>query len=90
MESDNEELRQILENFRQTIEMCKGIGFEVDEVSFRKDLLEAIYPAYNVISCAEATSNNSNLTGIPFGSRVQGKNINDIMIKFGKFKQIKL
>ena len=33
------------------------------------------------ISCAEATSNNSNLTGIPFGSRVEGNNINDIMMK---------
>ena len=33
------------------------------------------------ISCAEATSNNSNLTGIPFGSRASGSNINDIMMK---------
>ena len=75
------ELRQILDNFRQTIEKCKEIGMEVYEVSFRKDLLEAIYPAYMCISCAEATSNNSNLTGIPFGNRVQGKDINDIMMK---------
>lgn len=52
----------------------------VEEVSFDKELLEAIYPVYNVISCAEATSNNSNLTGIPFGNRVDGKNVNDIMM----------
>ena len=31
------------------------------------------------ISCAEATSNNSNLTGIIFGPRGDGDNINDIM-----------
>ena len=81
IDNGNEELRLILDNFRQTIDRCKEIGIEVYEVSFRKDLLEAIYPAYMCISCAEATSNNSNLTGIPFGNRVDGKNINDIMMK---------
>jgi len=80
IDNGNEELRQVLDNFRQTIDKCREIGIEVEEVSFRKDLLEAIYPAYMCISCAEATSNNSNLTGIPFGSRVDGKNINDIMM----------
>lgn len=81
IDNGSEELRLILDNFRQTVNKCKEIGIEVYEVSFRKDLLEAIYPAYNVISCAEATSNNSNLTGIPFGTRIEGKNINDIMMK---------
>ena len=81
IDNGNEELRLILDNFRQTLDKCREIGIEVQEVSFRKDLLEAIYPAYMCISCAEATSNNSNLTGIPFGSRVNGNNINDIMIK---------
>lgn len=81
IQNDNNSLKQLFDNFKQVIDKCKEVGFEVYEVSFRKDLLEAIYPAYNVISCAESTSNNSNLTGIPFGSRVQGKNINDIMIK---------
>lgn len=81
IDNGSEELRQILDNFRQTVDKCRKIGIEVEEVSFRKDLLEAIYPAYMCISCAEATSNNSNLTGIPFGNRVDGKNINDIMMK---------
>ena len=80
IDNGSEELKLILDNFRQTIEKCKILGFEVEEVSFRKDLLEAIYPSYMCISCAEATSNNSNLTGIPFGSRVDGKNINEIMM----------
>lgn len=80
IDNGSEELSTILDNFRQTVNKCKEIGIEVHEVSFRKDLLEAIYPAYNVISCAEATSNNSNLTGIPFGTRIEGKNINDIMM----------
>ena len=81
IDSGNEELRLILDNFRHTIDKCREIGIEVHEVSFRKDLLAAIYPAYMCISCAEATSNNSNLTGIPFGTRIDGKNINDIMFK---------
>ena len=44
-----------------------------------KALLEAIYPTYMCISCAEATSNNSNLTGIQFGPRGEGSSIEEIM-----------
>ena len=79
--SDNDELKNIMDNFKEVISKCKSLGFEVEEVTFGKELLEAIYPVYNVISCAEATSNNSNLTGIPFGSRVGASNVNDIMMK---------
>ena len=81
LSENNDNLTKVFDNFRHTIEKCKEIGFEVHEISFRKDLLEAIYPAYMCISCAEATSNNSNLTGIPFGTRIDGNNINDIMMK---------
>ena len=81
IDSDNLELKLIIDNFKSVVGKCKKLGMEVYEVSFRKDLLEAIYPAYMCISCAEATSNNSNLTGIPFGSRVEGKNVNEIMMK---------
>lgn len=80
IDNGNENLKEVLNNFYSVIDKCKAIGIEVEGVSFRKDLLEAIYPAYNVISCAEATSNNSNLTGIPFGNRITGNNINDIMM----------
>ena len=80
IDNGNENLKEVLNNFYSVIDKCKAIGIEVKGVSFRKDLLEAIYPAYNVISCAEATSNNSNLTGIPFGNRIVGNNVNDIMM----------
>jgi len=73
------ETLEILTKFKETIEKCKNIGFEVEEISFDEKLLKAIYPAYMTISCAEATSNNSNLTGIIFGPRGEGDNINDIM-----------
>ena len=74
-----EETLEVLKNFKETIEKCKNIGFEVEEVSIDEKILKAIYPSYMTISCAEATSNNSNLTGIPFGPRGEGDNINDIM-----------
>lgn len=81
IDSGNTELKAIMDNFKCIIDKCRELGIEVEEVSFRKDLLEAIYPSYMCISCAEATSNNSNLTGIPFGSRIDGSSIEDIMMK---------
>lgn len=74
-----EETIEVLTKFKETIEKCKELGFEVEEVSMDEKLLKAIYPSYMTISCAEATSNNSNLTGIIFGPRGEGDNINDIM-----------
>ncbi|HOP65989.1 MAG TPA: amidase family protein [Bacilli bacterium] len=72
-------LKEILNNFQETITNCQKLGIEVYEEEIDIDLLNAIYPVYNILSCAEATSNNSNLTGIPFGVRGEGSNINDIM-----------
>lgn len=77
--TNDEELIETLKSFHETINKAKEIGFEVEEVEFGKDLLEAIYPTYMAISCAEATSNNSNLTGIQFGPRGEGKSIEEIM-----------
>ncbi len=74
-----EETLEVLTKFKETIEKCRELGFIVEEVSLDEKLLKAIYPSYMTISCAEATSNNSNLTGIPFGPRGEGNNINDIM-----------
>lgn len=72
-------LKKTIENFHQTLEKCKSIGMEIEEVSIDEDLLNALYPTYMTISCAEATSNNSNLTGIQFGNRVDGDSYEDIM-----------
>ena len=75
----SEELKEHLENFNKTIELCKNIGMEVEEVSIDKTLLNAIASTYVVISCAEATSNMSNLTGLIFGPRGEGKNYIEMM-----------
>jgi len=75
----SEELKQHLENFHKTIELCKSIGMEVDEVSVDRTLLNASYSTYVVIHSAEASSNMSNLTGIIFGPRGEGKNYIEMM-----------
>ena len=59
-----EELKSHLKNFFHTLEFLKEEGAMVEEVSIDQNLLNAIPSVYVVISCAEATSNMSNLTGI--------------------------
>jgi len=75
----DEELKLHLENFHKTVELCKNIGMEVEEVSVDRDLLNASYSVYVVIHSAEATSNMSNLTGIIFGPRGEGDNYIEMM-----------
>ncbi len=72
-------LSKTLSQFDDLIKKIEKLGATVDEISIDKDLLNAIYPSYMVISCAEATSNNSNLTGIPFASRIDGNTYEEIM-----------
>ncbi|MDO5569236.1 MAG: amidase family protein [bacterium] len=76
---NDEELHKTLDNFYSVIDKCKEMGFVVEEVSFDETLLNAIYPTYISISCAEATSNNANLTGILYGPRSDAKKVNDMM-----------
>ena len=73
------ELKEHLENFQKSLEICRNLGIEVEEVSVDKTLLNALASVYVVISCAEATSNMSNLTGLIFGPRGEGKKWDEIM-----------
>ena len=75
----SDELKSHLDNFYKTLELCKELGMKVEEVSVDKKLLDAVGSVYVVISCAEATSNMSNLTGIIFGPRADGDNYIDMM-----------
>lgn len=72
-ENPSEELKEHMNNFFKAIEKAKELGMEVEEVSIDRTLLNALASVYVVISCAEATSNMSNLTGIIFGPRGEGK-----------------
>ena len=73
----SKELIDHLNNFMEKIELIKENGVEVEEVSIDKTLLNAIASTYVIISCAEATSNMSNLTGLIFGPRGEGDNYAD-------------
>ena len=61
--------KNIVKSFKKLLESLKEKGYEVKEYSFSKELLDALYPTYMIISCAEATSNDANLDGIKFGIR---------------------
>ncbi len=78
-ENPSEELKNHLENFNKTIKLCKDLGMSVTGVSIDKALLNAVASVYVVISCAEATSNMSNLTGIIFGPRGNGESPMEMM-----------
>ena len=75
----SEELKSHLKNFMDKIELIKENGVIVEEVSVDQTLLNAIASTYVIISCAEATSNMSNLTGLIFGPRGEGDNYIDVM-----------
>ncbi|NLC48168.1 MAG: Asp-tRNA(Asn)/Glu-tRNA(Gln) amidotransferase subunit GatA [Tenericutes bacterium] len=75
----SDELKEHLDNYKKTIEHAKELGMNVEEVSIDRTLLNALPAAYIVISCAEATSNMSNLTGIPFGPRGEGDDVMEMM-----------
>lgn len=79
-ENPTEELKMHLENFKEKLELCKNLGMEVEGVSVNKKLLDTLPSVYVAISCAEATSNMSNLTGIIFGPRGEGKNVTEMMM----------
>ena len=72
-------LTKHLENFQNVLTKVQDLGIEIEAVSVDKNLLEALASVYVVISCAEATSNMSNLTGLIFGPRGEGKNYIEMM-----------
>ena len=78
---DSIDNKDILDAFNKSINKMKENGFVVDYVSVDERLLKAIYPAYIVISCAEATSNNANLDGVKFGPRYDGDTYQEVMMK---------
>ncbi|MGN1261648.1 MAG: amidase, partial [Candidatus Enteromonas sp.] len=66
-------------SFDRSIAALKEAGAVVDFVTFGLPELQAIYPTYIVISCAEATSNDANLDGIKFGPFRGGKTYQEVM-----------
>jgi len=75
----SDDLKDILNKFEDTIKLVRSLGAEVEEIELDEHLLRAIFPIYQCISCAEATSNDSNLTGIIFGPRGKGASVMEMM-----------
>ena len=80
-DSNDPILTKVLDDFYNTLDKLREEGFIIEEVSVDKNLLQALYPTYMSISCAEATSNNANLTGIQFGPRPEANSYQEIMMK---------
>ena len=74
--------KDVKNSFFKVLEELKKQGHEIIAYDFPQDLLNAIYPTYMVLSCAEATSNNANLDGIRFGPNVENvKDYEDYIMK---------
>lgn len=73
---------KIIKDFKNLLDTLKSRGYEIYEESIDETLLKALKPVYTSISCAEATSNDSNLTGISFGHRENGENALDVIKNF--------
>ena len=71
--------KRVISSFQKTIDKLILAGACIDYVDFPTELLHAIYPAYIVISCAEATSSNANLDGIKFGPYRGGATYQEVM-----------
>ena len=84
-DNPSEEVISTLSLFKENIAKIKELGVEVYEESLDEKIIDALAPAYTIISCAEATSNLSMYTGINFGMRGVGNNIKD-MIKAHRTK----
>lgn len=78
-ELKNNPNKEYYNNFMEVVNYAKDCGMSVDVESIDEVILRSLYPSYMAISCAEATSNNSNLTGIPFGNRQDGATPDEIM-----------
>lgn len=75
----SDELKEHLNNFKEKLQIVESLGMKIEPVNVDQTLLNAIASTYVVISCAEATSNMSNLTGFIFGPRGEGKTYIDMM-----------
>lgn len=73
---------KIIDDFNKLLDLLKCNGYEIYEESMDENLLKALKPVYTSISCAEVTSNNSNLTGISFGHREKGESAMDVIKNF--------
>ena len=76
---ENAETKEILNKFHESLDLYRKNGYTIEGINIDFELLRAIKPIYDSLSCAEASSNDSNLTGVLFGPRGEGENVFDMM-----------
>lgn len=68
----------VSDEYKKLINKLKQENIEMIEISPNEELLSAIKTVYDIISFAEASSNLSNLNGVHFGNRIEGKNWEEV------------
>ncbi len=76
----SDELKMTFSLFEQLTKKAKEKGISIVGESFDEDLLRAIASTYTCLTCAEATSNLSNLTSILFGPQEEANDVNEMMM----------
>lgn len=76
---DEVEDQDIKAQFETLVSKLKEKGATITEVEMPKEYMELIAPVYKTIANAEATANHSNLDGIRFGMREDGKDLEEVM-----------
>lgn len=67
--------------FDKLFEKLKNKGYIIKKVSFSKSLLRLLPVVYYIITCSEAINSQSNLTGIPFGFKLEADDWKKSVIK---------
>ena len=70
----------VLRALGQAIELLRGLGYEIEEVSF-PELRELALPSYYIISCAEASSNLARYDGIRYGPSVKARDLHELYLE---------
>lgn len=71
---------RIVNNFNDIVEKLEKRGAIVERISMNDELLQTLLPVYLILANAEACANHSNLDGVRFGMREEGKDLEEIMI----------
>lgn len=72
---------EVRTSFDKAMQYLTNGQAKVDNVDFDSELLNALLPAYMVISFAEATSCHAGYDGVNFGVQIKGKNYLETVIK---------
>lgn len=72
--------QKIKDVFNNLIKKLNEKGLKSTNIKFNEELFRSQNIIYKIIANAEAVSNHSNLNGLAFGNRVDGDNLEEIMI----------